>query len=126
MSTEQEYDTQHSRSMLDDPDADADGSDPSPDHMQGQYPPQFDQQQQRPQRMPTSSGFYQQAIQGHPQMMQQQQMPGVSSGPHLDGGGGQFEMIDPSDPMLDADPFGLSASMHYPTAYQFGDPQQQR
>ena len=28
-------------------------------------------------------------------------------------------MIDPNDPLLDADPFGLSASMHYPTSYSF-------
>jgi hypothetical protein len=27
--------------------------------------------------------------------------------------------FDPFDPMLDADPFGLSASMHFPTPYTF-------
>ena len=27
------------------------------------------------------------------------------------------QMIDPNDPILNADPFGLSASMHYPTNY---------
>ena len=26
--------------------------------------------------------------------------------------------FDPFDPMLDADPFGLTASMHYPTQFQ--------
>lgn len=26
-------------------------------------------------------------------------------------------LFDPYDPMLDADPFGLSASMHFPTLY---------
>jgi len=52
-----------------------------------------------------------------PQYEQQQQQQGAegetsayASIPH---------MIDPNDPMLDADPFGLSASMHYPTAYSF-------
>lgn len=27
--------------------------------------------------------------------------------------------FDPYDPMLDADPFGLSASMHFPTSYSY-------
>ena len=27
--------------------------------------------------------------------------------------------FDPYDPMLDADPFGLSASMHFPTQFSF-------
>lgn len=119
MSTEQEYDTQHAHSMLDDPDADADGSDPSPDQMHGHFPPHYGDQAQRQQQIPTSSGYYQQPVQGHPQMMphqQQQQIPGASGAPN---GGGQFDMIDPSDPMLDADPFGLSASMHYNTSYSF-------
>lgn len=118
MSTEQEYDTQ--QSMLDDPDADADGSDPSPDQMQGHFPPHFEHQQQRHQQIPTTSGFYQHPV---PQMMpqQQQQMSGASSGTN---GGPQFDMIDPSDPLLDADPFGLSASMHYNTSYSFEQPTQ--
>lgn len=42
----------------------------------------------------------------------------TSSGPFAN------EMIDPNDPMLDADPFGLSASMHYPTSYSFEQPVQ--
>lgn len=28
-------------------------------------------------------------------------------------------LIDPYDPMLDADPFGLTASMHFPNPYTF-------
>jgi len=28
------------------------------------------------------------------------------------------QLFDPYDPMLDADPFGLSASMHFPTMYE--------
>ena len=121
MSTEQEYDTQHAHSMLDDPDADADGSDPASDQMQVHFPPQFDQQQQRTQQIPTTNGFYQQPAHGHPQMMPHQQIPGASNASN---GGGQFDMIDPSDPMLDADPFGLSASMHYNTSYSFEQPPQ--
>ncbi|KAL9619462.1 MAG: hypothetical protein Q9160_005899 [Pyrenula sp. 1 TL-2023] len=41
-----------------------------------------------------------------------------------DGGGNSFVAsagpnFDPFDPMLDADPFGLTASMHFPTPYNF-------
>jgi len=32
--------------------------------------------------------------------------------------GGMNHLFDPYDPMLDADPFGLSASMHFPTMYE--------
>lgn len=31
---------------------------------------------------------------------------------------GMNHLFDPYDPMLDADPFGLSASMHFPTMYE--------
>lgn len=44
-----------------------------------------------------------------------------------DAGGGQYGSashgFDPYDPMLDADPFGLSASMHFPTPYTYGSQQ---
>lgn len=39
-------------------------------------------------------------------------------------GGAMNQMFDAYDPMLDADPFGLSASMHFPTNYSFDQPQQ--
>jgi len=29
------------------------------------------------------------------------------------------QLMDPYDPMLDMDPFGLSASMHFPTQFTF-------
>jgi len=29
------------------------------------------------------------------------------------------QLLDPYDPMLDMDPFGLSASMHFPTQFSF-------
>ncbi|KAK5173737.1 uncharacterized protein LTR77_002418 [Saxophila tyrrhenica] len=107
---EQEYDTQQSRSMLDQPDPD-DNSDPSPDQLHGTYPPQFEQM-----HPPPTSDFYQAPLNGPPQMQPPQQVPAE----------GQFglEMIDPNDAMLDADPFGLSASMHYPTSYSFDKPVQ--
>jgi hypothetical protein len=40
---------------------------------------------------------------------------GASYGGHPTNG----NMYDPYDPMLDADPFGLSASMHFPTQFSF-------
>ena len=33
---------------------------------------------------------------------------------------------DPADPMLDADPFGLSASMHFPTQFSFNESSMRR
>ncbi|KAL1297112.1 hypothetical protein AAFC00_004692 [Neodothiora populina] len=39
-------------------------------------------------------------------------------------GVGMNQIFDPYDPMLDADPFGLSASMHFPTNYSYDQPQQ--
>jgi len=32
---------------------------------------------------------------------------------------GMNSFFDPYDPMLDADPFGLSASMHFPTQFSY-------
>jgi hypothetical protein len=65
---------------------------------QQQMTPQYEQQQQH-------------LSQGHQQQQGSESESGAyTSIPH---------MIDPNDPMLDADPFGLSASMHYPTSYSF-------
>ena len=106
--------------MLDDPD---ETSDPSPNQMQVSYAsqPHFDQQP-----LPTTD--YYQAPMSVPADQQQPHLQPTSHPPNVDGGGGQFsnmgEMIDPNDPMLDADPFGLSASMHYPTSYSFEQPPQ--
>ena len=120
MSTEQEYDTQPTRSMLE-PDPD-DNSDPSPDQLHGNYPPQFDHHH------PPATDYYQAPMSAPPQMNPQPQLPPTSHPPNSDGPGGQFgnigEILDPNDPMLDADPFGLSASMHYPTSYSFEQPPQ--
>ncbi|TKA77008.1 hypothetical protein B0A55_01963 [Friedmanniomyces simplex] len=129
MPPEQEYDTQEPQSMLDhtDPQDVEHASNTSPT-LQGTYPPQFE-----PQRHHSQQEYYQQQYGGNalPQQMappqqpfgeaqrQQQAMPTSQpqarhsiSGPFAMG-----QVIDPNDPMLDADPFGLSASMHYPTAY---------
>jgi hypothetical protein len=130
-----------------DPPEVGEADDTSPTQLHGSYPPQFDQQQQQQpqprqqqhaQAQPPQE-YYQQSFgaqipppqhvippQQHFGEQQQQQaaqqaMPVSQPQPSVQsGGGGQFGMgaiIDPNDPMLDADPFGLSASMHYPTAY---------
>ena len=123
--------------MLDDADAQHDDGDTSPatatqrhHGLQVTYPPQFEQghaqggqeyyqhqhqhqqqQQQQQQYGPTS------------QQQQRQQMMAAGGGQQAQQAGasnGSFPMgqpIDPNDPNLDLDPFGLSASMHYPTAY---------
>ena len=91
----------------------------SPPH----YAPQFDPQQQQQ----GNANLYQQTYRGqagqqlmapHPHFEQSKTM----SRPRAEAAGegqGLFAMgqVDANDPMLDADPFGLSASMHYPTSY---------
>ncbi|KIX02045.1 uncharacterized protein Z518_07984 [Rhinocladiella mackenziei CBS 650.93] len=48
-----------------------------------------------------------------------QASPPMTTGAASDGGGGGGVLIDPYDPMLDADPFGLTASMHFPNPYAY-------
>jgi hypothetical protein len=109
---EQEYDQQ--ADMLEDDPADATagaaGYPPFPP-----VPPQSmhqrqHRQQQRP--MPTNGQ--------HPPL--QPQAPPAQGSDGNGGFGGQMNhnLYDGSyDPMLDADPFGLSASMHFPTQFSF-------
>lgn len=124
MSTDHEYDIQQSRSMLDEPDDETLDSNRSPE-LQGQYPSQFD-----PSQAQQGGEYYQQAtgmqsgsqqVPPHSQYEESQQMVPPTSQPGAPDG--QFD-VDPNDPMLDADPFGLSASMHYPTNYSYEQQQQ--
>lgn len=122
--------------MLDQNDHDHDhASDPdnldAHHNLQGNYPPQ----QYDAAHPPPGQGFgYQQPGQsGHmpppgqqqmtPQYEQQQQHLSQNQqqqGSESESGAyASIPHIDPNDPMLDADPFGLSASMHYPTSYSF-------
>jgi hypothetical protein len=50
--------------------------------------------------------------------------PMTTSG--ISDGGSAGHMIDPYDPMLDADPFGLTASMHFPNPYTYAPAQSRR
>ncbi|KAI9703690.1 MAG: hypothetical protein M1836_007460 [Candelina mexicana] len=99
---EQEYDAQ--AEMIDDQDPSDQSTGPGP------YPHTFHQQIQQ-------SGLPQLGQQAH----QQPQQPPITQA--VDGNGPVFgamnQLFDPFDPMLDADPFGLSASMHFPTQFSF-------
>ena len=119
MSTEQEYDSQNTRAMLDVNDPDLDDGDLPPDHIHGNY--HLDAHHRE--RITAANDYYQppsSAGLGHSQHMHMQatSLPPINDGQFP----ASVNMIDPNDPMLDADPFGLSASMHYPTSYSFEQP----
>ncbi|KAK4552500.1 hypothetical protein LTR86_010344 [Recurvomyces mirabilis] len=100
-------------------------------HVQQEYYQQHynhTQQQHQPATHHPGPTQQQQQQQHHPQYTQPHHQPLMpasrppTSQISMSAGGGPSgfaggQMIDPNDPMLDADPFGLSASMHYPTAY---------
>ena len=90
MSTEQEYDAQPD--MIDDIDGDEADAD--------SFIPNF--------RLPPTSA------QGG-----MQASPPMTTSAASDGSGMGMHIIDPYDPMLDADPFGLTASMHFPNPFNF-------
>jgi hypothetical protein len=97
VSTEQEYDAQ--ADMVDDQDSiEADGPGPFPQGFGAQMPP---------------PGHLQQGHGGP-----QQRMP-PQTGDNGPGFPSMTQLLDPYDPMLDMDPFGLSASMHFPTQFTF-------
>ena len=54
-----------------------------------------------------------------------QASPPMTTSATSDSGGMGVHGIDPYDPMLDADPFGLTASMHFPNPFNF-QPQSRR
>jgi hypothetical protein len=106
VSTDQEYEEQ--ADMLE-------HEDPS-DHSAGPGP--------FPQNYPPSRGMQGQSMQ--PPMPLTQNPPFTSPTAIAPTGPGQASAVfngmnhlfDPYDPILDADPFGLSASMHFPTLYE--------
>jgi len=119
VSTEQEYDAH--ADMLDDQDP-SDNSAIGP----GPYPSQF---------QPSSGPRHSMGMEGHPPLrpiqsihpmqplppMRPMQPP--QTAPIIDGHSPALadmnQPFDPFDPMLDADPFGLTASMHFPTQFSF-------
>ena len=123
MSTEQEYDAKSS--ILEN---DAETNERSVGH--GPEPGHYPNTQYRHQHHMSQTGI------PHAQQQQQQQHPIPQAKPGAQGrergqagetnghGHGVNQMFDQYDPMLDADPFGLSASMHFPTNYSFDQPPQ--
>ena len=100
MSTDQEYDAQ--ADLVDDYDGDEIETD--------NFIPNF--------RLPTSDPNTTMSLQGQPSLA-------PSSHPETLAGGGTH-VFDAFDPMLDADPFGLTASMHFPTPFGFDQGQGRR
>lgn len=98
MSTEQEYDAQPD--IMEDVDLDGDDVE--------SFIPNF--------RLPAST---------HPTSGGMQVSPPMTTSGGSDHGGMGGHAIDPYDPMLDADPFGLTASMHFPNPFNF-QPHQRR
>lgn len=73
-----------------------------------------------------SRAYQQHAAQGIARGPSHSAGPNQTKGPEGAGQGtGMNQVYESFDPMLDADPFGLSASMHFPTNYSF-DQQPQR
>lgn len=99
MSTEQEYESQVD--MVDDQDS-SEIAGPGP------YPAPL---------APLPAASVQQQHQQRPQQLSPSQMTQV--GGNGSGFGSMTQLLDPYDPMLDMDPFGLSASMHFPTPFNF-------
>ena len=104
MSTEQEYEEQADMLDRDDP------SDQSAGPGGGPVPPPFPTQHSMQPPMPP--------VQNAPYASPNTMAPTESG--HQTGAvySGMPNLYDPYDPMLDADPFGLSASMHFPTMYE--------
>lgn len=114
MSTEQEYDAH--ADMLDETETD----DTSAGANSGPYPPLYHQAPNHGMHM---------GMQGQPPMQPMQSLPPLQpmhppavsqvSEPNHTAMGEINQPFDPFDPMLDADPFGLTASMHFPTQFTF-------
>ena len=122
MSTEQEYDAH--ADMLDE-------ENPSDrDVGPGPYPQTFNQQpastgQQMPMGMQSQPPMQQMQSM---QQMQPMQPPPTSQAmdPNNPAYSGMNQGFDSYDPMLDADPFGLTASMHFPTQFTFQESSMRR
>jgi hypothetical protein len=105
VSTEQEYDEQADMIDQEDP------SEQSPagnGHGPGPFPPTFPPPQSMQPPMPPAQ---------NPNYTSSNVPPPNESGHVGAAFNGMNQLFDPYDPMLDADPFGLSASMHFPTLY---------
>ena len=108
MSTDQEYDAQ--ADMLDDE---------NPEEMID-----VDSYVQNFNRPPDPTASHPMGLQGQPPMASTgATQTGDPNGPVF---GAANQLFDPYDPMLDADPFGLTASMHFPTPFNYEQSQQRQ
>lgn len=109
MILEQEYDSH--ADMLVDQDPNEQTAGPGP------YPQNFHQQP------PSHSHLPPMGLQGEPPMQPLHTLHPQPTSQMMDANhqayGAINQNFDPYDPMLDADPFGLSASMHFPTQFTF-------
>ena len=104
MSTDQEYDAQ--ADMIDDHDPD--------DRDVDNFVPNF--------QMPPHGAEQQLGVQGSPSVG----APSASTPSSHGYPGAMGQTFDPFDPMLDADPFGLTASMQFPTQFTYDRSQARR
>jgi len=113
VSTDQEYDAQPTSSSMLETESEANEHTPAQGPEPTQFPPSHPYQgphaaQHAEHHGPAKSNA-QEHDRGH---SGEGQIPGMN------------QIFDPYDPMLDADPFGLSASMHFSTDYGFQHPPQ--
>jgi len=105
---EQEYDAQ--ADMIEDQEPAESGPGPYPEPIPQQPPPRHLNQQQI---------HAQQPQQNPPQPSHAGQAQGMNLGAGAQQFGSMTQLLDPYDPMLDMDPFGLSASMQFPSSFSF-------
>ena len=82
----------------------------------GPFPSQPFPQSVQPQNMQPPNIINNQGTNGQQQFLQNAVQQAESTNNFLQG---LNSFVDPYDPSLDADPFGLSASMHFPTQFSF-------
>lgn len=114
MSTEQEYDEQ--ADMLDDQDPSDQSAGPGPFPQTFPPPSQMQSQSMQPPMPPAQN-------QQNPPYTSPAALQPADNNNNSNNVGAVYNtmnhLFDPYDPMLDADPFGLSASMHFPTQFSY-------
>ena len=113
MSTDQEYDAQPTSSSMLETESEANEHTPAQGPEPTQFPPTHPYQGPHAAQHAEHHGPAKSNAQEHDRTH-----PGEGQIP------GMNQIFDPYDPMLDADPFGLSASMHFSTDYGFQHPPQ--
>jgi len=124
VSTEHEYNT-HADILDDENPSDYDVG-------PGPYPQTFNQQQQQQQQQPPppTSQHLLMGVQGQPTIQQMQPMHPPPTLQAMDPNNAVYTGMNTGfntcEPMLDPDPFGLTASMYFPTQFTFQESSMQR